>query len=684
MPLLIAELNSRLENARKLYYAGIPCMSDAEYGSLEAQLKGMLKANPSLFDLAPVLTTVGTDTTGRIAHQTPMLSIQNCYTVEELCAFADSLGWPVMTIGSKLDGVSDSLKYNAGYLGQALTRGDGVAGESVLPQVQASKSIPSNIPYMGSVEVRGEIVIAQSTLTSLNAELVAKGNSPYTNARNLTAGTLKLQDVKEVARRKLLLRPWEVLYPEGSDAPDSAYQRLQDITAWGFASTDDRIVRNREELISAVEEMLETLQAPGEEISKDGLVLKVDSCALREKLGRGSKFTNFQVCYKAQNQVAETTIKSVKWQVGRQGRLTPIATVDPVILGGVKIERATLNNQSWIDALGVQIACRVSLVRSGDVIPKIVEVLEKGPDATIISPPANCPECNSTVEAHTEEDSAVTTHWCNNLKCPGRVRDMLTYVADRTVLELDGLGPELAAKLVETGMVESLPSCLSDLIQFRSDFVSSIRVLGQNAVNHTLVERGFPVILTLRMFDSIETAKTALWPNWIAAFGIPMVGRRLGKVLANKLKLQPEDLPNLPAKLAQIKLGEIDGLGVSKLGELHRFAKNPSSAELCSKLFDEGVRPTATVPASTSGARPLEGVAFFITGEFEAFGTRETITAKLEALGAISKSGVSKNVTHLLVGTDPGRSKLAKAEQLGIRQVGSEWLADKLSASLRA
>jgi DNA ligase (NAD+) len=261
---------------------------------------------------------------------------------------------------------------------------------------------------------------------------------------------------------------------------------------------------------------------------------------------------------------------------------------------------------------------------------------------------------------------------------------MLTYVADRTVLELDGLGSELAAKLVETGMVESLPSCLSDLIQFRSDFVSSIRVLGQNAVNHTLVERGFPVILTLRMFDSIETAKTALWPNWIAAFGIPMVGRRLGKVLANKLKLQPEDLPNLPAKFAQIKLGEIDGLGVSKLGELHRFAKNPSSAELCSKLFDEGVRPTATVPASTSGARPLEGVAFLITGEFEAFGTRETITAKLEALGAISKSGVSKNVTHLLVGTDPGRSKLAKAEQLGIRQVGSEWLADKLSASLRA
>jgi len=704
--MLIAELNSKLEAARKAYYSGNPVMSDAEYDSLEDQLKGLVRSNPEQGHLATVLTTVGSDmplfadvphpaeqlfmaekqqgesrANGRVAHRVPMLSIENMYTVDDVCAWAESLGWPTLSVGSKLDGVSDSLVYEDGELRQALTRGDGTSGESVLSQIRRAGGVPSfirNSPFTVRVEIRGEVVIAQSTLKLLNEELVAAGGKPYASTRNLAAGTLKLGDLEEVKRRGLLFRPWDVLLPHGFQ-PDSAVGRLKEITAFGFAPSDDRIVTNREELIAAIEEMLPTLQEPGSEIGMDGIVIKVDSHELREKLGRGSKFTNYQVCFKPQNQKAETVIREVEWQVGRQGKITPVAIVEPVTLGGVQIARATLNNFTWLSTLGVRIGSKVGLVRSGDVIPKITEVLEQPAESIEIAAPDRCPDCGSLVTASSEEDSTVTTHYCDSDICPGRIRDLLTYIADRTVLEIDGLGPELAGKLVETGMVKSLSTALSDLFQFQTDTRNMIVLYGQKSAEALLQEKGFPVVLTLRMIESIDRARTAPWPVWIAAMAIPMIGRRLGKVLAAKLNLQLEDLPALPAKFEAIQLGGIEGLGVSKLGELQRYAANPAWIQLCSALYAEGVRPTAIVTATSGDPKPLEGVSFVLTGEFDAIGTREHISALLEARGAVAKSGVSKNVTHLIVGSAPGKSKLTKAEQLGIQQVGAGWLTEALA-----
>lgn len=245
-------------------------------------------------------------------------------------------------------------------------------------------------------------------------------------------------------------------------------------------------------------------------------------------------------------------------------------------------------------------------------------------------------------------------------------------------MDVDGLGPELAKRLRASEKVKALSTALSNLFDFQTQIKADVAAQGRDAVSALLERSGFPVALTLSMVDSLEQAKTATWPMWIAAMGIPMVGRRLGKVLAKQLKLQPEDLPNLPAKFAAIQVGEIDGLGVSKLGELHRYANDPAWAKLCHDLYDLGVRPAAIVSAS-AGVSSLAGVAFVITGEFE-FGTRDEIAAKLESLGAVSKSSVSKNVTHLIVGTAPGKSKLTKAEQLGIQQVGAEWLREALSS----
>lgn len=708
--MVIEGLNTRLEEARKAYYAGEPIMYDAEYDALEAMLAGLAKAKPAEANKASVLTSVGSDLSlfavlaesgtqaesrfqdsisanlhhsshGRSAHLLPMLSIENYYRIDDICAWAETLGWPTLSVESKLDGVSDSLVYEGGQLVQALTRGDGASGESVLPQILAAgaapASIPNYTPFGGRVEIRGEIIIPESKLRALNAELEAAGAKTYATSRNLAAGSLKLLNLEDVKRRGLEFHPWDVLLPDGV-MPDSGVERLKLIEDFGFAPSDDRIVTNREELIAAIENMLPTLQEPGAEIGKDGIVVKVDSHTLREKLGRGQKFTRYQVCFKPQNQKAETVIESVSWQVGRQGRITPVANVKPVVLGGVQVARATLNNFTWLTTLGVRIGSSVALVRSGDVIPKIVEILDNPPSSTLIEAPTNCPDCGSILTAHTDEDSTVQMHWCESDHCSGRIRDYLIYIADRTVLEIEGLGPELAILLNKNGVVTSLSTALSDLFSFQAGFKKGIASQGSEYATKALEGNGYPVALTLRMIESLEKVKTSPWPVWIAAMAIPMIGRRLGKVLATQLKLQPEDFPNLPAKLAAIKIGQIDGLGVSKLGELYRYATNSGWDILCHQLHALGVRPAATASTSTGGAQPLQGVAFVITGEFEEFGTREEVTAKLESLGAVSKSSVSKNVTHLIVGAAPGKSKLTKAEQLGISQVGPDWLKQAL------
>lgn len=704
--MLIDELNARLVEARKAYYAGEPIMSDGEYDALEAQLAGMVHAHPELAAAATVLTTVGSDldgaqsslfgpaesgsnpdvkaaaTLGRIPHRVPMLSIENKYTFEEMVAWANSVqatlglaDWPAFTIEPKYDGVSESLDYD-GTLIQALTRGDGTAGESVLEQIRTSSTVPSRIPDHRRINVRGEALIAASTLKALNDELEANGAKPYSTTRNLAAGTLKLQDIEEVTRRKLLFQPWDVLLPEDGPDIDSGYQRLKMIEQWGFAPYTGRIVTTPDELRAAMDEMLPTLQAPDQEIAKDGLVLKVDSFAHRQRLGVSTKYSNFTTCFKPQNMRADTVVRSVQWQVGRQGKVTPVATVEAVILGGVKIEKATLNNLSWLQALGVRIGSAVSLVRSGDVIPKIVEVLDSSADTMEILPPADCPECGLPTIMDTDEEAEGSSIAivCRNPECPGRLREMLTYVADRTVLEVDALGPELAGKLVDLKLVSNL----ADLFAFGNMLRAQLPGRVTFEAPPYLVERGFPVVLTLRMMESLESAKTAPWDRWIAAFCIPMVGRRLGRVLAKTLRLQPDDLPRLADKLSRIQVGEIEGLGTSKLGAIHSYARNPEWVQMLVRLHEHGVRPAATVAAQSAGGQTLTGVSFVLTGEFEQFGTREEITAKLEALGAVAKSGVSKNVTHLLVGTSPGKSKLTKAEQLGIQQYGADWLAEVL------
>jgi DNA ligase (NAD+) len=281
----IQSLNARLEEARKSYYAGEPIMSDAEYDVLEQQLAGLNRTTPDGSEPPSVLTTVGTDAPGRIPHRHPMRSIKNLYSFEDVYAWAESLGWPVLTLSGKYDGISCSLTYENGDLVKAVTRGDGDAGESILDQVRASRHIPSKLPEPRTVEVRGELVILHSHMEALNVEILAKGGKPYVSTRNLVAGTMKMKDLEEVAKREVRCLPWEVL---ADGETDSARNRIFDLSPM-FDVPPIYVCENREELMEMLPNSVQFfLNAENQNVALDGVVIKVDSCAKRSELGYGS------------------------------------------------------------------------------------------------------------------------------------------------------------------------------------------------------------------------------------------------------------------------------------------------------------------------------------------------------------------------------------------------------------
>ncbi len=659
---IASDLEKRVLEAQKAYYAGDPIMPDAEYDVLEAQLRAVAPNSK-------VLQKVGTDGSGRIKHDRPMLSIENMYTEAEVLAWVAQLPQGTkVSLEPKFDGISVSLKYVDGKLVQALTRGDGESGEDITAQVKATK-IPQTLKAMKNVEVRGELIMKNSTLERINKQMLAEGKKPYASTRNLTAGTMKTSDLKVVADREITIRPWDVI--NGSTLPDSAFTRLEMLKKEGFPEPLVVIVerdqpRDVARVLDIKLEQRETILRAQHSLETDGVVIKVDSHDLRQKLGVASKYTNYQICFKPQSASATTILKDVVWQVGRQGKLTPVAEVIPVTLAGAQVQRAGLNNITWIDQMNLQIGGKVEILRSGDVIPIITRAIDNT-GAIKIYAPTECPECQGKILVWTDPSSEITTHWCTNERCPGRVRDYFTFIADREYLEIDALGPEMASTIITAGLAWNI----ADLFELGNEF--------QSAGDRLLQKNGFSIANARKMVSSLGKAKTADWDRWIAALGIPMIGRSLGKIISKFLQLKETDMTELPRLFASFPEG-IEGIGERKLEEIRNWGKNSGSQVLCNKLAAAGVKPTGTkIVAAPVGGTPLAGLTFVITGEFNE--NRDSITAKLESLGAKSQSGVSKKTQLLIVGDAPGKSKLTKAQELGVKKVGVEYLVETFAKS---
>lgn len=682
----IIRWNAELVAARHAYYVlANPIMSDKDYDLLELRLSRGVELFPEFRPLAPVLDCVGSDLrddAGRTKHTSPTLSLDNAYTVEEVEEWYDALGLPegaVVTGEPKVDGVSCTLKFVDHKLVQAVTRGDGQYGEDITAAIAATDGIPNELPeefYPDTlVEIRGEVYIKTATLDKLNAEIEAKGGKPFANVRNLAAGTIKLKDTDEVKRRELAFRPWQVfgLPVSGAAALEYIYQKGR-LGFRGFVQPEVTHIRSKGALRGAIEMMgklRDSLWSQGLSMVTDGIVLKVDDPEIRAKLGSGSKAVKWGIAYKFQALQDATTLLSVDWQVGRTGKLTPVGTVSPVNLGGAIIQKANLCNWSLMSGLKLQPGCKVQICRSGDVIPQITVRLDPEVEhPTKFKEPHTCPSCGGEITSYEDESSKIISHWCENPECPGQLSDYLFYLGNRTILDIDGLGSEIAKKFVEEEIVRDL----GDLFLWHQ---SAAPHVNEPWFDESVKEAGMPVAQVRTLIGGMNNALVRPWDRWLTALGIPGIGKTFGQTVGMTLKLQADDLPNLPSKLLALKEDTIEGIGVKKLKAIAEWAKSPATMEMLAKLYTAGVRPTPLLIAAPSEGGPLSGYVIVISGEFEE--DRDAISKKLVSLGAIMKSGVSKKINLLLLGSAPGKSKITKAKELGVRTADRAWLVKLLA-----
>lgn len=675
---LIETLNSQLIEAQAAYYAGDPILSDGEYDTLEAQLISLVNSNPNFANLATVLTRVGDSKNSltRIKHDRPMRSIENYYTPESYIAASKNYG-DVVLEEPKRDGISCEISFKNGRLVRAVTRGDGEAGEDMTEQVHACKAIPQyfggkNLPknLPSDLRVRGELVMRQSELARINA----LGGKQYSNTRNLVAGTMKQQDMSIVASREILLMPWDMYSTDQDELlPDSAMSRMNLAHAMGFPKYEGIAVASSAKgaVENALNKLLEFIKTS--DVVCDGVVIKADSHKVRNILGVSTKYTRYQHCFKPQNLSAETILLDIEYGLGRTGKVTPVAILKPVDLGGAMVSRANLCNETYMENLGIMIGATITILRSGDVIPYITGVVSTKNAKKLVFP-TTCPSCNSTLRI--SNDSGITQRFCDNSGCPGKAAEQFVYVGHRDTLEIDNLGASMAEELVNHG-VESI----SDLFEFGNTSLLSAASFSKSKHNDLALIAKFKNdgfrsgVNTLKMIKSLEQAKTATWDRWIASLNIPMIGHSLGEDIAKILNLTSDDMGNLPKLLLNLPALNLDKLGVVKTASIVDWAKNKSNIDLCSKLYLAGVRPTGLVTVSTAGKK-LDGINFCITGSFER-GSRPGITVDLEKLGAVAHNSLTKNVNLLICGEEAG-SKLDKAKKLGIKIVDSTWLTEVL------
>lgn len=658
---LVKQLNSQLLDCQKHYYAGTPIVSDAEYDSDEQQLIALVDAEPELAVFATVLNKVGDskNSATRIPHSRPMLSIENYYTVDGFVNAAKTYGEYVL-VEPKRDGVSDSLLFLNGKMDRAVTRGDGNSGEETTLQIKHCKAIPQTIPSKVSLEIRGELVMKNQELARINA----LGGKQYANSRNLTAGTIKNDDLAIVESRNVLLIPWDVFSPtEDERLPDSAFERMKLTESYSFPKYEGyRVLNNSKAITEALEKVLENNKTSN--IVADGCVIKADSIAVRNQLGLASKYTRWQHDFKSQNLSSTTTLLNIQYQLGRTGKITPVAILEPVNLGGAMIAKATVFNETYISALGLEIGCEVEILRSGDVIPYIVKVTKKGTKKIVF--PTHCPSCNTILKM--DPNAEIVQWFCDNSACLGKAAEQLAYIADRKTLEIDALGDSMAEELVNHNIND-----VADLFEFGNDVISA-NLTANDLANNLNFRSG---VNTLKMCKSLENAKTATWDRWFPVLNIALVGHSLGKDIAKTLNLTSEDMKNLPKLLLTLPKIGMDKLGVVKMQAIVDWASNPSNVDLCARLYNAGIRPVSlNVAKNVGGNMKLDGIKFVCTGTLPQ-GSRKEISAQLVKLGAEELSSITSACNLLIAGEDCG-GKLAKAQAKGIKIVGADWVDEVL------
>jgi DNA ligase (NAD+) len=653
----IESLRDKIRHHESLYYVlDSPEISDAEFDKLMQQLKQIESDHPDLVTPdSPTQRVGGKPREGfvKVPHSSPMLSLDNTYNEEELRDWERRVhelsgrSDVDYVCELKLDGMSLALVYENGKLARGVTRGDGSVGEDVTLNIRTVRSIPLVIPseklkkagIPADFEVRGELLMPTASFKKINDERERDGLPTFANPRNFTAGTVRQLDSNITAQRRLDYFPY-LLLRNGRTYFDRHWKTLNALDAAGF-----KVNQNRK-LVSSMDEVWEFIQqweAKRDSLPYeiDGIVIKVDRTSLQDELGFTGKAPRWAIAYKYAARAGITKLENVRWQVGRTGKLTPVAELVPVSIGGTTVRNATLHNMDEIQRLGVKIGDWVRVERGGDVIPKVVEVDQDHPRGKDdIDVPDKCPVCGTRV-MRTEGE---VDYRCVNANCPAKLLGTILHFASRGVMNIDGMGDALVTQLTERGLVKNV----ADIYKLTKENLLSLERMGEKSAQNILHE--------------IEGSKKLPLERVIYGLGIRFVGERTAQFLA-------EHFGSMEA-LQQARVEElqnVDEVGPRIAESIAEFFSIPANRKLVERLRE--AKLTLTGEKKQRGTK-LTGKTFVLTGTLPRF-TRDEAKKMIEDAGGKVTGSVSKKTDYVVAGSDAG-SKLDKARELGVAVIDEE------------
>ena len=666
MPSAAKDIEKRLESLRnniryhehRYYVLDDPEISDADFDKLMQQLKTLETEHPDLIKPdSPSQRVGGKAREGfvKVRHSSPMLSLDNTYNEDELRAWErrvhDLSGRKDVeyVCELKLDGMSLALHYEDGHLARGVTRGDGTTGEDVTLNVRTVRSVPLSIPkdvlkkagVPSTFEVRGELLMPVAAFKTLNQEREKQGLATFANPRNFAAGTVRQLEPSITANRRLDYFAY-MLLQNGRTYFDRQWEIMNALEKLGFKTNLHReLAKNMEEVWKFIREWEGKRESLPYEI--DGIVIKINRVALQEELGYTGKAPRWAIAYKYAARGGVTKIEDILVQVGRTGKLTPVAALRPVPIGGTTVTRATLHNMDEIERLGVKIGDWVQVERGGDVIPKVVSVIDdkEHPRGTkSFHMPERCPVCGG----HVVRTEGEADHRCINANCPAKLRESVLHFASRSVMNIEGMGDALVNQLTDRGFVKNV----ADIYKLTKDDLLKLERMGDKSAHNVL--------------DEIEASKKLPLERVIYGLGIRFVGERTAEFLA-------EHFGSIDAimKAGEEELQEVNEVGPRIAKSIVEFFREPRNRELVEQLRNAGL--TFTGKKKERGAQ-LAGKTFVLTGTLARY-SRDQAKKMIEDAGGRVSGSVSKKTDYVVAGSDAG-SKLDKAKELGVEVVGEK------------
>lgn len=646
-----ADLRRQLEYHNYRYYVlDDPEISDAEYDRLLNELKQIEAEHPDLITPDSPTQRVGTTPVSElkeVVHTTPMLSLDNAFTDEDVINFDRRVRERLdvkeveYTAEPKLDGLAVSFRYENGRLVRAATRGDGLRGEDVTHNIRTIKSVPTQLrgDAPDVLDVRGEVFMTLAGFKAMNQRALERGEKVFVNPRNAAAGTIRQLDPRLAAARPLDVFFYAVGEHGNWKLPAKHSEVLEQLREWGLkVSPLVKVVQGAEGCLEYYREIGAKRNSLAYEI--DGVVYKVNRFAQQRELGYVARAPRWAIAHKFPAHEENTIVRDVEFQVGRTGALTPVARLEPVFVGGVTVSNATLHNMDEVKRKDVHIGDTVVIRRAGDVIPEVVKVVleRRPPDARPVELPKQCPVCGSAVE---REEGEAVARCSGSLSCAAQLKGAILHFASRRAMDIDGLGEKIVDQLLTSGMVRSP----ADLYKLSVEQLASLERLGEKSAKN--------------LVTAIEKSKRTTLSRFLYAIGIRDVGEATAAALANHFgsleALQEAD---------EAAIQEVPDVGPVVAAHVHTFFRQPHNREVIEDLRRQGVTWPDQKPRAKAAEGPLTGKTFVLTGTLESM-SRDEAGERIAALGGKVTGSVSKKTSYVVAGAEPG-SKLQKAQELGV------------------